>query len=45
LEQAFGEHFTSVITGESFDELFEKVKDVISDQSGPVIWVPQKEPL
>jgi hypothetical protein len=45
LEQAFGEHFTAVITGDSFDELFDKVKEVIGEQSGPVIWVPQKEPL
>lgn len=45
LEQAFGEHFSAVITGDSFDELFDKVKGVIEDQSGPVIWVPTKDPL
>ena len=43
LEQMFGEHFTAVITGDSFDELFEKVKEVITEQSGPLIWVPHKE--
>jgi disks large protein 1 len=41
LEQMFGEHFTAVVTGDSFDELYEKCKEVIGEQSGPIIWVTQ----
>ncbi len=43
LEQTFGEHFTAVIQGETFEEIYEKCKEVIIEQAGPVIWVPQKE--
>lgn len=43
LEQTFAEHFTAVVQGETFEEIYEKCKDVISEQAGPIIWVPQKE--
>jgi guanylate kinase len=45
LEQTFGEHFTYVVQGETFEEIYEKCKEVISEQAGPIIWVPQKEPF
>jgi len=45
LEQTFGEHFTAFIQGDSFEEIYEKTKEVIAEQAGPIIWVPQKEPL
>jgi guanylate kinase len=45
LEQTFGEHFTSFVQGETFEEIYEKCKEVIAEQAGPIIWVPQKEPL
>lgn len=45
LEQSFAEHFTAVIQGETFEEIYEKCKEVIAEQSGPVIWMPTKEPL
>ena len=45
LEQTFGEHFTAVIQGDSFEDIYEKVKETIAEQAGPIIWVPQKEPL
>ena len=45
LEQAFGEHFSAVIEGDSFEEIYEKVKDVIAEQGGPIIWIPQKDQL
>lgn len=45
LEQTFAEHFTAVIQGESFEDIYDKCKEVIGEQAGPIIWVPQKEPL
>jgi len=45
LEQEFGEYFTAVVTGDTADEVYAKCKEVIRDQSGPVIWVPAKERL
>ena len=45
LEQTFGEHFTAVVQGDSFEDIYEKCKEVISEQAGPIIWVPQKEPV
>ncbi|XP_029648068.1 disks large homolog 2 isoform X10 [Octopus sinensis] len=45
LEQEFGEYFTSVVQGDTADEIYAKVKEVIRDQSGPTIWVPAKEKL
>ncbi|CAF0708015.1 unnamed protein product [Brachionus calyciflorus] len=45
LEQQFGENFTAVIQGETFEDIYEKCKEVISEQAGPIIWVPSKEAL
>jgi len=45
LEQEFGEYFTAVVSGETPDEVYAEVKEVIRDQSGPTIWVPAKEKL
>ncbi|XP_068687248.1 disks large homolog 1-like isoform X1 [Montipora foliosa] len=45
LEQEFGEYFTAVVQGETYDEIYTKVKEVIRQQSGPVIWIPSKEKL
>ena len=35
----------AVVTGDTPDEIYAKVKEVIRDQSGPTIWVPAKEKL
>ncbi|XP_076454332.1 disks large homolog 1-like [Babylonia areolata] len=45
LEQDFGEYFTAVVQGDTGDEIYGKVKEVIRDQSGPTIWVPAKDRL
>ncbi|XP_013404154.1 disks large 1 tumor suppressor protein isoform X1 [Lingula anatina] len=45
LEQEFGEYFTAVVSGDTPDDIYAKVKEVIRDQSGPMIWVPSKEKL
>ena len=37
--------FLAVVTGDTPDEVYAKVKEVIRDQSGPTIWVPAKEKL
>lgn len=36
---------TAVVQGDTADEIYAKVKEVIRDQSGPTIWVPAKEKL
>jgi len=45
LEQEFGEYFTAVVQGDTPEEIYAKVKEVIREQSGPTIWVPAKEKL
>lgn len=37
--------FTDVVTGESYEEIYNKVKDLIAQQSKPVVWIPSKEKL
>jgi len=31
--------------GETADEVYSNVKEVIHDQSGPVVWIPANEAL
>lgn len=45
LEQDFGEYFTALVQADTPEEIHEKVKDVIQEQSGDTIWVPSKEKL
>uniref|UniRef100_H3CXF0 Discs large MAGUK scaffold protein 4 n=1 Tax=Tetraodon nigroviridis TaxID=99883 RepID=H3CXF0_TETNG len=45
LEQDFLECFSAVVEGESFEEVYHKVKKVIEEQSGPYIWIPTRERL
>ncbi|XP_039288437.1 disks large 1 tumor suppressor protein isoform X5 [Nilaparvata lugens] len=45
MEQEFGEFFTAVVQGDTPEEIYQKVKQVITEQSGPTIWVPTKEQL
>ena len=45
LEQDFGEYFTAIVQGDTPEEIYERVKDVIAEQSGDTIWVPSKEKL
>ncbi|XP_037919256.1 disks large 1 tumor suppressor protein isoform X3 [Hermetia illucens] len=45
MEQEFGEYFTAVVQGDTIEEVYNKVKQVIWSQSGPIIWVPSKESL
>uniref|UniRef100_A0A3Q3VM90 Disks large homolog 1 n=1 Tax=Mola mola TaxID=94237 RepID=A0A3Q3VM90_MOLML len=45
LEQEFTEHFTAVVQGDTLEEMYEQVKQIIEEQSGPFIWVQSKEKL
>lgn len=36
---------SAVVQGDTANEIYAKVKEVIRDQSGPTIWVPAKEKL
>ena len=45
LEQDFGEYFTAMVQGDTPEEIYERVKDCIQEQSGDTIWVPSKEKL
>ena len=39
-EAEFAEYFTAIVSGDTPEEIYAKVKLVIHDNSGPVIWVP-----
>ncbi|XP_030757882.1 disks large 1 tumor suppressor protein isoform X4 [Sitophilus oryzae] len=45
MEQEFGEYFTAVIQGDTPEDIYAQVKEVINGQSGSTIWVPAKEKL
>uniref|UniRef100_A0A8C5WFI7 Discs large MAGUK scaffold protein 3 n=1 Tax=Leptobrachium leishanense TaxID=445787 RepID=A0A8C5WFI7_9ANUR len=45
LEQEFGEYFTAIVQGESLEEIYNKIKQIIEDHSGHHIWVPSPEKL
>ncbi|XP_026138191.1 discs large homolog 1-like protein isoform X5 [Carassius auratus] len=45
LEQEFMEHFTAVVQGDTLEEIYDLVKQIIEEQSGPYIWVQSKEKL
>jgi len=45
MEQEFGEYFTAVVQGDTPEDIYVRVKDVIQEQSGPTIWVPSKDQL
>lgn len=34
--------FTAIVKGDSFEDIFEKVKNVIDEHSGPDVWLPNK---
>ncbi|XP_024938998.1 disks large 1 tumor suppressor protein isoform X13 [Cephus cinctus] len=43
MEQEFGEYFTAVVQGDTPEDIYVKVKEVITEQSGPNIWVPCRD--
>ncbi|XP_041652934.1 disks large homolog 3 isoform X7 [Cheilinus undulatus] len=45
LEQDFGEFFTAIVQGDSIEEIYNKIKLIIEEQSGPYIWIPSSEKL
>nr|XP_042907134.1 disks large homolog 1 isoform X3 [Parasteatoda tepidariorum] len=45
LEQEFAEYFTAVVLGDTPEEIYERVKEVIQNESAPTIWVPATDKL
>ncbi|XP_009872882.1 PREDICTED: disks large homolog 3 isoform X2 [Apaloderma vittatum] len=45
LEQEFGEYFTAIVQGDSLEEIYSRIKQIIEDHSGHYIWVPSPEKL
>ncbi|XP_040284252.1 disks large homolog 1 isoform X6 [Bufo bufo] len=45
LEQEFTEHFTAIVQGDTLEEIYNQVKQIIEEQSCTFIWVPAKEKL
>ncbi|KAI1883258.1 hypothetical protein AGOR_G00243360 [Albula goreensis] len=45
LEQEFTEHFTAIVQGDTLEEIYDQVKLIIEEHSGPYVWVPAKEKL
>ncbi|XP_077589207.1 disks large homolog 3 isoform X4 [Stigmatopora nigra] len=45
LEQDFGEFFTAIVQGDLLEEIYNKIKMIIEEQSGPYIWIPSLEKL
>ena len=43
LEQDFLQYFTSIVDGEKFEDIYEKVKSVIKSHSKTRIWVSANE--
>lgn len=37
--------YSAVVQGETYDDVYNQCKEIIVDQAGPIIWVPQKEPI
>ncbi|XKL69470.1 hypothetical protein PGB90_007239 [Kerria lacca] len=43
MEQEFAEYFTAIVQGDTPEEIYEAVKEVIKNQSGPTIWIRSKD--
>ncbi|ESN96607.1 hypothetical protein HELRODRAFT_95514 [Helobdella robusta] len=43
IEHEFGELFTAIVTGDTGDEVYQNVKEVIAEQSGPIAWIPSQD--
>lgn len=45
MQSEFGEYFTAVVQGDTPEDIYTKVKNIINQQSGPKIWVPARDEL
>ncbi|KAG8445104.1 hypothetical protein GDO86_010029 [Hymenochirus boettgeri] len=45
LEQEFTEHFTAIVQGDTLEEIYNQIKQIIEEQSNTFIWIPAKEKL
>ena len=37
--------FLAIVTGDTSDEVYASVKDVITEQAGPMVWIPSTDSL
>lgn len=42
---SFSSFILAIVQGDTLEEIYNQVKQIIEDQSGPYIWVPSKEKL
>ncbi|OQV15885.1 Disks large-like protein 2 [Hypsibius exemplaris] len=45
LEKEFGHYFTAVVSGDTPEEIYSRVKEVVYSESGEKSWIPSKERL
>ena len=45
IEKEFGYCFTAVVTGDTPEEMYSRVKDIVKRESADKAWVPSKERL
>ncbi|XP_076333228.1 disks large homolog 1-like isoform X2 [Tachypleus tridentatus] len=45
LEHEFAQYFTGIVQGDTPEEIYLRVKRIIQEQSGNIIWIPSKEKL
>jgi guanylate kinase len=44
-EQEFAEYFSAIVQADTPEQVYFRVKEVINEQSRPVVWVPSREKL
>jgi len=37
--------FSAIVSGDSPEEIYQQVKDIIEEQAGPVAWIPLPPPV
>ncbi|XP_076348228.1 disks large homolog 1-like isoform X2 [Tachypleus tridentatus] len=45
LQQEFSEYFTAVVEGDTPEEIYAMVKQVIEEQNGPIVWIAAKDKI
>lgn len=45
IEQEFADSFTAIVQGDTPEEVYAKIKEVIREQSRPIVWVPSRDQL
>ena len=45
LESEFAEYFTAIVSGWSREEVMDRIRQVVYDQSANIVWVPSRQPI